>query len=369
MTIIDQTPEPPSSLPPPAASRPGVTRSQIVIAWLVLALGLVLVLVGTSPFWSPALTPALPWGKQPAATSIDTGTTAQLRTQLESDEAASSLQATRLARLEADVASLKQQLSQLDDIQGTLRDQAARLSQLEARPTAAQAPSSAPPTQSPETAAAIKTLQDQVTKLSASASATTDQIAKLEAAMQKAAAVNAADRTSLLALANLRVAIESSAPFTGELAAVQALAGNDAAMREALASLDGAAKTGLPTTATLADRFDHVVAPAILRAPRDDAGAGWWQQIKARVARLVVIRRVGPGGAEPRDATDAAVAKVDAALKTGDLAAAVAALDNLSGAQAKAAATWLALAKQRVAAETTLAKLWQDQTAKAEAKP
>ena len=77
-----------------------------------------------------------------------------------------------------------------------------------------------------------------------------------------------------------------------------------------------------------------------------------------------MIRRVAPGGPAPRDATEATVAKADAALRAGDLAAAVAALDGLTGDAAKAAASWLAQAKKRVAAEATLANLWRDELAK-----
>ncbi len=370
MTIIEPDREPPT--PTPAAPRAGVRRSQMLIAWLVPALVLVIVVVGTSPFWAPGFAPLLPWG-QPRSVNNTAAMPdiSRLQAGLDADDATLKQQATRMSELEIDVAALKQQadkISQLGDVQATLKDHAARLSQLEARPAAATA-SATTPAQSPETAGAIKALQDQMAKLSAGAEATGGQVAKLQAEIQKAMAANAAHRALLLALADLRVAAEGPAPFSAELAAAKALAGNDAAMKGRLASLEADARTGLPTLAMLAERFDRSVAPAILRAPRGEANGDWWQQIRARLERLVVIRRVGPGGPLPRDPTEAAVTKTSAALGAGDLAAAVTALDDLRGDLAKAAAEWLAQAKRRVAAEATLAQLWQDEVARNGAKP
>lgn len=369
MTVIEPDREP----TPPAPAKGGARRSPTVIAWLVLALVLIVVVVGTSPFWAPGFAPLLPWG-QPR--SIDNAAAvpdiSRLQARLDADDATVKQQAARLSQLESDVAALKRQadqISQVGEIQAALKDQAARLSQLEARP-AASAPSAPPtPAQNPETAAAIKTLQDQVAKLSAGNEATGGEVAKLQSEIQKAIAANAAHRALLLALADLRVAVEGPAPFTAELAAVKALVGNDTAMKDRLASLHADAKTGLPTLAMLTERFDRSVAPAILRAPRDETHADWWQQIRERLERLVVIRRIGPGAPLPRDATEAAVTKANAALAAGDLAASVAALGDLSGDAAKAASAWLAQAKQRVAAETTLARLWQDEVARTGAKP
>ncbi|MGH6979897.1 MAG: COG4223 family protein, partial [Stellaceae bacterium] len=174
-----------------------------------------------------------------------------------------------------------------------------------------------------------------------------------------------AERALLLSLAALRVAVEGSGPYDAELAAARTLAGDRQEMKDGLAPLADDAKTGVPSTAALAERFDRSVAPAILRARGEPRSGDWWQQIRARLERLVVIRRVAPGGPAPRDATEAAVSKAAAALRAGDLAHAVAALDDLSGDAALAAAPWLAQARRRLDAEAALAKLWRDAVAKA----
>jgi hypothetical protein len=351
MTVIEPNQEVPPPSPQTATAKTGATGSQMLIALPLVALALILLAVITSPFWAPGAAQLLPWGPQPLTAAKP------------DDAAIRELQ----GRLDADEAELKQQgarLSRVDEVEGAIKDQETRLSRLETRPLA---PSESGPGQGSESAAAIKTLEDQIEKLRGNDSATSDRLAKLEANIKSAVAANSAHRARLIALANLRIAAEGAAPFTAELAAAQALAADDAAIKDSLASLGDNAKAGLPTTAALAERFDRSVAPAILRSPRDDQNASWWQQMRSRIERLVVIRRIGPGGALPRDAAEAAVTKADAALRAGDLAAAVAALDHLPVNAAKAAAPWLARAKQRLTTETTLAALWRDETARSNA--
>jgi hypothetical protein len=359
MTVL----EPNQELPPPppqiATPKTGTTRSQMLTALLVLvlALALIVVVLLTSPFWAPDAARVLPWAPPPLTAAKP------------DDAAVRRLQ----ARLDADETELKQQgarLSGLDEAEGAIKDQERRLARLETRavePSVLPQVPAAVMEQASESDAAIKTLEAQIDRLTANNSATSDRLAKLEANIKTAVAANSAHRARLIAFANLRIAAGGAAPFTAELAAAQALAGDDAATKDALASLSDSAKAGLPTTAALAERFDRNVAPAILRSPQYDANASWWQQMRSRIERLVVIRRIGPGGSPPSDAAEAAVTKADAALRVGDLGAAVTALDVLPVNAAKAAAPWLARAKQRLTAETTLAMLWRDEVARSSA--
>ncbi len=354
MTVVEPDQEAPPPSPEAVTGKTGVTRPQILIALLGLTLALILLAVITSPFWAPGAAQLLPWGSRPlTAAKPDDAAIRELQGRLDADELALKQQAARLSRL--------------DDIEGTIKDDETRLSRLETRPVAPTASAATAPGQDSESAAAITALQDQIEKLTANDGATSDRLAKLEANIKTAVAASGAHRARLIALANLRIAAEGAAPFTAELAAAKALAGDDAAMKDGLDSLDDRAKGGLPTTAALAERFDRSVAPAILRSPQDDANASWWQQMRSRIERLVVIRRIGPGGALPRDAAEAAVTKADAALRAGDLAAAVAALDDLPVNAAKAAAPWLAQAKRRLTTETTLATLWRNEMARSNA--
>ena len=259
------TTEPPEESPPPAPWQPAATpkpaaaRPQ-VIAWLVLALVIVVVVVGTAPFWAPAVVAVLPWSqRQPAAAAPDTGAIRDLQTRLDADEAAIKDQAARLAALEA------RPIPQPASVPAPAP---APIAATPPPPATSAAPAQSPET-APETANAIKALQDQLAKLAAAEAAVGEKLGQLETKVATAGAVGRADSALLTALANLRIAVEGSGPYTAEFAAVQALAGDKADMKNALTALGGDAKAGLPSMAALAERFDRRVAPAILRARGD----------------------------------------------------------------------------------------------------
>jgi uroporphyrinogen-III synthase len=71
--------------------------------------------------------------------------------------------------------------------------------------------------------------------------------------------------------------------------------------------------------------------------------------------RLVTVRPVGDD--VRGDTAEARVARAEAALDKGDLAAAVAELDQLEGRPAEAAADWLSRAKARLGADQAVAGL------------
>ena len=75
----------------------------------------------------------------------------------------------------------------------------------------------------------------------------------------------------------------------------------------------------------------------------------------ARLSGLVTLRRIG--GDIAGDTTEAIIARAEARLGVGDLAAAVAEVAALNGARAEAAASWLGDARVRLAAEAALAEL------------
>src|SRR6185312_8872352 len=222
-----------------------------IIAWLVLALVVVVVAVGTSPFWAPTLTAVLPWGQRPA---------------VQADNSAA-----------VSVRSLENRLGAAET---ALKEQADRIARLEARPVAAPpapapapaptpapaapTPSPAPAQQSAASADAIKALQDQLAKLTADQKTREARIDQLESRIAASGEQGRAERAMLLALAGLRVGVEGSGPYTAELAAVQSLAGDRPEVKDTVAKLAEDAKTGLPSTASLTERFDRNVAPAIL---------------------------------------------------------------------------------------------------------
>ena len=355
--------------PPPKAGL--IPPAQRTIAWLILVLIVVLALVAASPYWAPSLASALPWGRAQEDKSADVVATLQ----------------SRLEEADAEIRTLSGRVAKLESASGEVKNLAARIGTLEARPpeivtmppppapapvspppaaeptTPAPVAAPAPPATSPETEAALQTLREQVAKLSDDLAAANARAAKLDLQVANAGDQGRGERALLLALANLRIAMSGSTPYASELATVQAVAGDRTDVKEALAALSDGAAAGMPSTARLAARFDRDVAPAILRAATKSESTDWGDQILARLRRLVVIRRVGPG-ATGDDPTEDAVARAEASLRAGDLTGAIAALGKLSGASAEAAAPWLASAKQRLAAETALTKLWQAEAAR-----
>src|SRR5262249_13578621 len=130
----------------------------------------------------------------------------------------------------------------------------------------------------------------------------------------------------------------------------------------ALQPLDAAAKSGIPSTAVLAQHFTDDVAPAMLLADADAAShqQSLGQGMLTRLKKLGLICPGGGGGGTSNDPAAQAVDRAQAALNKGDLAGAVKALGALSGAAASAAQPWLKDAQLRLDAEQTIAKLSRD---------
>lgn len=288
-------------------------------AWFGALLVVALALIAASPYWAPALMPLLPWSANLAATPT-VPSPAQ-------DQTAQQL------------AAIQQQLGDVAALSN-------RVAALESRPA-------------PDASAAVAPLAAQVQQLSTRL----DQIDKQLAQITHDEATNSESpqRVLMVSLASLGNAIASSRPFAAELASVEALSQSRNGWAASLQPLEPAAKTGIPSTAVLAQRFSSDVAPAILRAeaaaPTGKKNLG--EAMLARLRGLVVIRRIDSHGVGTNP-TDQAVAAAQAALDKDDLTGAVKALDALSGAAAAAAQPWLADAEQRLGAEQTIAKLTQD---------
>jgi hypothetical protein len=182
-----------------------------------------------------------------------------------------------------------------------------------------------------------------------------DGIERTMAALTDAHAEQAAaikrDLSRITALARLRAAALRGAPYREALADVERQAVG--LPESALAPLRARAAAGVPALAELRARFEGV-APEILRASRIAAGGSWWEQTLARLTTLVTIRRVGE---VPGEDAEAIIARAEARLGRGDLAAAVVEIDRLTGAAAEAARGWRAAAGERLAVERAIAEL------------
>ncbi len=165
-----------------------------------------------------------------------------------------------------------------------------------------------------------------------------------------------ADSTAfMLAVGRLGAALNEGRPFEPELATLQKLAAKDPALAAAKPALDTLAQyaaTGAPGEIALAARFPDV-ARAIVQAAQQEGvgatteGAGWWDRLMGRIGELVTVRPVGED--VEGDSPAARVARAEARIAAGDLAGAVNELDQLTGAAAAAATTWLEAARARLA--------------------
>ncbi|CAA7621287.1 COG4223 family protein [Magnetospirillum sp. SS-4] len=267
-----------------------------------------------------------------------------------------------------------------------------RLAQLEARPEPAVSGSAPAPADDSRLAAleqAMRGLQAQPAA-PATLAADVDSISKQLAEMRKTAADSAtmlrlvdrldqveaslrdlqARRSSaaalLLAVGQLREAVNAGRAFDAELRAVKVLAGDEAALAGAADAIAERAEAGLATRPALTARFD-ALAPRLIRAeilPDED---GWQRRVMDRLLNLVTVRR--EDGNAAGESAAAQVARAQAALGRGDLAAAVSELGSLPPGPAAQASSWLAEAKARLAADKALSEMAAQAVALAGARP
>jgi hypothetical protein len=192
-------------------------------------------------------------------------------------------------------------------------------------------------------------LRQRVEKLAAADADLASRVQSIETAARTQAG-DPTDAGLLVALLQIREAIEAGRPFGAEYDILAALTRNRSEIAKAAAPLSESAKEGVATRPVLAKRL-HELAGLIAGARTPPAESDWGSAALARLRGLVTIRRIG--GA-PQGGPEAAVNAAEAALATGDLAGAIAALDKLTGTPADAAQAWLRMARQRLAAETAL---------------
>ena len=159
-----------------------------------------------------------------------------------------------------------------------------------------------------------------------------------------------------LAIGQLRDAALDGRPFSEPLSSVKTLlaaeGGIPPGLARALRELEDHAADGVATPTVLRRKLS-AEASAILRAGATGNG-GWVDETLRRLAAVVTVRRTGD---VPGADVDARLARAEAGLLSGDLAAAAAELAALTDDAADAAAAWLALARARLAVESGLASL------------
>lgn len=166
----------------------------------------------------------------------------------------------------------------------------------------------------------------------------------------------------VLALGQLRAALSGGGPFAAELAAAEDIGRADAdltaKLAPALEPLRPLASSGAPTLALL--QADLPAAAIAQAAAADATGealgveSGWLQKTLNRLSELITVRPVGD---IEGDGAFAHLARAEARLGEGDLAAAVAELKGLTGQAADACKEWLTRAEARLAIDGAAGRL------------
>ena len=329
--------EPVTPAQPPSAS----SRKTVAVLLVVLA---VAVAVASFPLWRDR-------AGFPAA-SEDGFEVENLRAELSASN-------SRLAQLEAKLAQPAPAGSS-DETRLAALEQALRSQQ--SQPAAA----------SSHLASDVESLVKQVAEIKKTAAdAATllrlaDRVDQLDGAVRELQARRSSAAALLLGVGQLREAVNLGLVFDAELRTVKLLAGDDADSARALDALKERAATGIAPRLVLAERFD-LLAPALIRAEILPEGEGWQRRVMDRLLSLVTIRR--EDGSAAGTSAAAVVARAQAALTRGELAAAIAEAESLTGGPAQAAAAWTAEAKSRLAADKAVSELAAHAIALAGLKP
>ena len=153
-----------------------------------------------------------------------------------------------------------------------------------------------------------------------------------------------------IAFANLRAAVSEGRPFATELDTISTLSPS----ATDLGALPAYAEKGIPTLPELARSFD-AAKDAGLAAVAPPASGSLLDSLMASAESLVKIRRVD--AAATGDTPSAVLARAEAVLDKGDLAAAVKEVGTLQGTPRDAFSGWLDQARARLGADETLKRL------------
>ncbi|MDO8882805.1 COG4223 family protein [Pseudotabrizicola sp.] len=166
------------------------------------------------------------------------------------------------------------------------------------------------------------------------------------AALREEAEATARRAVSAAALGRVQAAIESGAPFAGALADMPGVA-----VPPALADL---AETGVPSRAAVEDAFPPAARAALEASLRADMGEGWSDRLATFLQTTTGARSLTPrDGADP----DAVLSRAEAAVRSGELAQALAELQGLPPEGQAEMASWSEMAQKRLDAVAAAAAL------------
>jgi hypothetical protein len=338
--------EPPlTDAAPPSAPKP-VRRQTGLLPYLIGAVLLAGAGFGAAKYLFPDT------GSAAAVAALQTQLDAQVAidTKLQSDIAAVAARPVPDATLADRIAALEAAVTAIPDTSGL----ESRLATLEDRLAAIEvASASGEGAPAAALAAMSRELNDLKAALEAQKGAGSAVTADIEAASAAAqarldaaeAAAQSAARQA--AFSYVRASFESGAPLGPALEGLKAMG---AKIPETLA----AAAEGLPSLLSLQEGFAEPARAALDASIRADMGDGWTDRLSAFLRTQSGARSLTPReGADP----DAVLSRAEAALREGQIKAALAELGGLPPAGTEAMAPWIAEATRRLDAEQAIADL------------
>ena len=335
----------------PAASRSGFSRFLVYTAAIVVVAGVVAAL---SPLWIEQVRIVFPGFGEDETTRQEVTALADRVAELEKaskGEIIPDLEALIAERNRLKV-QLNDTLSRLSSIEGSVNTIQRMVGALNAELTPAEA-EGVLRRLSDRIDVLEKTASGPVAATSEAVSKLSQQIAELAAQVPEQNAGSAQNRSALLALGQLREAVQSGRGFTSEVAALRQVADVKFLNGETAARLAELAEAGVPTPETLKASFDEA-AGQIVRAGVLPAEGGWVDRTIARLTSPIKWRRTNQLEGE---GVEAIVARSEVRVKAGNFAGAVDELKTLEGPAREAAAVWIASAESYIELKSVLAAL------------
>jgi len=338
---------------PPARSRGSLSRILAGIVGAVVAL----ILAGLLQYFGVLSRPGEGGGGGVAQTDFD-ALKQQVATMAASD-AASRIDAlsTSLEAVKADVAALKQAPAAGDPAAMQALD--ARVEAVEAAlKTAGSGSAPAAPADLQAIGERIAAVEAAVKAASDAAASGNERIATLEQSVAtitgKMDAAVAQPKIALaIATAALKSAVERGATFSAELETLAAIAPGLADIE----ALRAHAAAGVPSNETLVQQVDAAAAAMIAAGEPVAEDAGFFDRLLQSAEQLVTVR---PIGTVEGTSVAAIVARMEVALKSGDIATAGAEFDSLPEPVKAAAGTFGTGLKARQEVDALLARAIAD---------
>ena len=363
---------------PPAGNAGGRSRIWTVLMTVVAMIVVLGAGYSTFPSWRDRLPPVVQAHLENQFASSDalqaenralSAQVAELSTALAAKENAFSAADSRIAPLETQIEELNARLATSEKTLSDLRaansagetavaENAALRARVAALTTSLEAEKATRGTAEAAAQKAEALAEERVLaagKLAATLENATGRIDSLEKTLEdarKSAVLAGKTGTIAMAARKLRDALEDTAPFEAELAALKEAAGEAPAIAAALGPLEPLASEGIATRSDLLARLPATVSAAIA-ADRQPTSDGWFERTAAKLTGFVTVRRIDGKGS----GADAIVARAEIAARKGDLAGAADEMSSLTGPAAEASAAWLKAARDRLAADRARAAL------------